>query len=213
MEWKFHVIKVKKMKSAADADAQTMRLLAAWLTDSLSAKCLQKLQLLLALKFINNGGKHLTLFQKSKINLVILYWFQWEIGPVWKGCTDGLRLGSDALTWAKLLNWNAELEFSSQREKVSKLNRQVFSTWDRFHVGKADIKRPRLSFNCNFTYKLCHKISLVIRLYLKRSAIWLFMSKAKLKYYTPHFLMIWVSASYEIEIPFCKMCLFNGVLW
>ena len=62
------------MKSAADADAQTMRLLAAWLTDSLSAKCLQKLQLLLALKFINNGGKHLTLPEvqdKSRNSLLV----------------------------------------------------------------------------------------------------------------------------------------------
>lgn len=66
MEWKFHVMKVKKMKSAADADAQMIRLLAAWLTDSLSAKCLQKLQLLLALKFINNGGNTWLCFRSPR---------------------------------------------------------------------------------------------------------------------------------------------------
>lgn len=75
-------MKVMKMNGAADADAQTMWLLADWLTDSLSAKRLQELQLLLAHKFINNGEKHLTLFQKSDANLIIFHWFQWEIGPL-----------------------------------------------------------------------------------------------------------------------------------
>ena len=106
---------------------RTVGLLASQFTDS-PAKRLQELPLSRALKCIHNGEKHLTLFQKSKSNLTILYWFQWEPGPVRRWPQTGLRRRSGALLLGQAsLNSTADLGLSSQREKVSKLNTQVFS--------------------------------------------------------------------------------------
>lgn len=91
-----------KMKTAADTDTQTMWLLAFWLTDFLLAKCLQELQLLHALKFIHNGEELLTLFQKSKTNLVTLYCLQREIDPLWMCSADGLGSRASLLYQASL---------------------------------------------------------------------------------------------------------------